>query len=83
MLLFTLTTGMALWPLHLFLPEQGVWGIGVAAEVAFLALAAALAYVFWDIAMREGCSPRGLLFVPHTVLFDRGELHVSQSVAKR
>ena len=45
---------MAFWLLRLFLPEQGVWGIGVAAEVAFLALATALAYVFWDIAMQEG-----------------------------
>jgi drug/metabolite transporter (DMT)-like permease len=53
-LLFTLSTGMAFWLLRLFRPEQGEWGIRVVAEVAFLALATALAYVFWDIAMREG-----------------------------
>jgi drug/metabolite transporter (DMT)-like permease len=29
-------------------------GVHVMAEIAFLALATALAYVFWDIAMRDG-----------------------------
>jgi len=53
-LLFVLATGMMFWLLRLFHPEQGNWGIRVLAEIAFLALATALAYVFWDIAMREG-----------------------------
>ena len=53
-LLFTLTTGMAFWLIRVFRPEVGAWGTRVVAEVAFLALATALAYVFWDIAMREG-----------------------------
>ncbi len=53
-LLFTLTTGMAFWLLRLLRPENGAWGVHVVAEIAFLALATALAYVFWDIAMREG-----------------------------
>lgn len=53
-LLFTLSTGLAFWLIRLFRPEGGTWGIRVVAEVAFLALATALAYVFWDIAMREG-----------------------------
>jgi drug/metabolite transporter (DMT)-like permease len=53
-LLFTLSTGMAFWLIRLLRPEGGTWGVRVVAEVAFLALATALAYVFWDIAMREG-----------------------------
>jgi len=53
-LLFTLITGMAFWLFRLLRPEGGAWSIRVVAEVAFLALATALAYVFWDIAMREG-----------------------------
>jgi drug/metabolite transporter (DMT)-like permease len=53
-LLFTLTTGIAFWLIRLFRPEEGAWSIRVVAEVAFLSLATALAYVFWDIAMREG-----------------------------
>jgi drug/metabolite transporter (DMT)-like permease len=53
-LLFTLGTGMAFWCIRLLRPEDGVWGVRVMTEVAFLALATALAYVFWDIAMREG-----------------------------
>ncbi len=53
-LLFSLTTGIAFWLFRLLRPEDGAWGIRVVAEVAFLALATALAYAFWDIAMREG-----------------------------
>jgi len=53
-LLFTVTTGVAFWVVRLLRPEDGTWGVRVVAEVAFLALATALAYVFWDIAMREG-----------------------------
>ncbi len=53
-LLFTLATGIAFWCIRLLSPEGGTWGVRVVAEVSFLALATALAYVFWDIAMREG-----------------------------
>jgi drug/metabolite transporter (DMT)-like permease len=53
-LLFTLSTGVAFLLLRALRPEAGVWGIRVAAEVAVLALATATAYVFWDVAMREG-----------------------------
>ncbi len=35
-----------IWPL--------AQGVHVMTEIAFLALATALAYVFWDIAMRDG-----------------------------
>jgi drug/metabolite transporter (DMT)-like permease len=53
-LLFTLATGLAFWLGRLFHPEAGTWGVRVAAEVALLALATGLAYVFWDLAMRAG-----------------------------
>jgi drug/metabolite transporter (DMT)-like permease len=53
-LLFTLATGLAFMLGRLFLPETGAWGMRVAAEVALLALATGLAYVFWDLAMRAG-----------------------------
>ena len=53
-LLFTLTTGLSFTLLRLLRPEESAWSFRVVAEVVFLALATALAYVFWDIAMREG-----------------------------
>jgi len=53
-LLFVLATGLAFWLLRLLRPESGAWGIRAAAEAAVLALATALAYVFWDRAMRAG-----------------------------
>jgi len=53
-LLFTLATGLAFWLGGLLHPEAGTWGVRVAAEVALLALATGLAYVFWDLAMRAG-----------------------------
>jgi drug/metabolite transporter (DMT)-like permease len=53
-LLFTLSTGIAFLLLRVLHPEAGVWEIRVVAEVAVLSLATATAYVFWDIAMREG-----------------------------
>ena len=53
-LLFTLTTGLSFCMVRLLRPEAGVWTFRVVVEVVVLALATALAYVFWDIAMREG-----------------------------
>ncbi len=52
--LFTLATGLAFWLLRLLRPEHGAWGSRVVVEVACLALATGLAYVFWDLAMRAG-----------------------------
>lgn len=53
-LLFTLATGLSFVLLRLLRPESGTWSIRAVAEAAALALATAVAYVFWDIAMREG-----------------------------
>ena len=53
-LLFTLVTGLSFVLLRLLRPEASAWSIRVVAEIAVLALATAVAYVFWDIAMREG-----------------------------
>jgi drug/metabolite transporter (DMT)-like permease len=52
--LFTLATGLVFWLGRLFHPEAEAWSVRVAAEVALLALATGLAYVFWDVAMRTG-----------------------------
>ncbi len=52
--LFTLGTGAGFLLVRLFRPEPGAWGPKVAGEVALLALGTALAYVFWDLAMRRG-----------------------------
>ena len=53
-LLFTLGTGLAFLVIRLFDAEAGSWGLGVVIEIGFLALATALGYLFWDIAMRAG-----------------------------
>lgn len=53
-LVFTLATGLAFCAGRVLRPEAGTWGVGVAAEVALLALSTALAYVCWDRAMRAG-----------------------------
>jgi drug/metabolite transporter (DMT)-like permease len=52
--LFTLATGVAFWVIGFFWPENGVWSTRTVAEVGFLGIATALAYVFWDISMRAG-----------------------------
>lgn len=52
--LFTLASGLAFGLIGLFWPERSVWSLRVLVEVLFLGLATALAYVFWDIAMRAG-----------------------------
>ena len=52
--LFTLGSGIAFGLISLFWPETGVWNLKTVIEVAFLGLATALAYVFWDISMRAG-----------------------------
>ncbi len=52
--LFLLVTGLALLLMRLLHPEQGVYSVRVAAEIVFMGMATALAYVLWDIAMRKG-----------------------------
>ena len=52
--LFTLGSGIAFALIGIFWPETGVWKVRTVIEVAFLGLATALAYVFWDISMRAG-----------------------------
>jgi len=51
---FVLAAGVALLLLRLLNPEPGAWNLRAVLEVLFLGLATALAYVFWDIAMRKG-----------------------------
>jgi drug/metabolite transporter (DMT)-like permease len=53
-LLFTLATGLAFAGMRLPRAEAGVVNGRVLGEVAFLASATALGYLFWDIAMRKG-----------------------------
>jgi drug/metabolite transporter (DMT)-like permease len=52
--LFTLGTGIVFAMIGLLWPETGVWSARTVIEVAFLGLATALAYVFWDMSMRAG-----------------------------
>lgn len=52
--LFTLGSGLAFLLIGFFWPESGSWSLKTAVEVAFLGLATALAYVFWDLSMRAG-----------------------------
>jgi drug/metabolite transporter (DMT)-like permease len=52
--LFVIATGLALSLARLLHPEDAVWSLRVVAEIAFLGTATALAYLFWDIAMRRG-----------------------------
>ena len=52
--LVILITGFVLFLFSVLHSEGGTWSLGVAVEIVFLAVATALAYVFWDIAMRKG-----------------------------
>lgn len=52
--LFVMAAGLMFLTIRLLFPEENSWGIRVAIEVALLGLVTALAYVFWDIAMRKG-----------------------------
>ena len=53
-LVFTLATGLAFAGMRLLRPEAGSVNARVLGEVAFLASATALGYLFWDMAMRKG-----------------------------
>jgi drug/metabolite transporter (DMT)-like permease len=52
--LFIVITGLAFWASRCVVAESGQWTARTAAEAAFLGLATALAYLFWDLAMRKG-----------------------------
>lgn len=53
-LLFMLVTGTSFLLIRLLRPEAWTWSSGLMVEIALFALATALAYAFWDIAMRAG-----------------------------
>jgi len=67
--LFMLAAGIAFGLLGLASPEAGSWSAGATVEVLFLALATALAYVFWDRAMRGGDMVRVVAFSYLTPFF--------------
>ena len=52
--LFLLATGIVLYAMRFFFGENSIWNISVIAEIIVLGLATALAYIFWDAAMRKG-----------------------------
>jgi drug/metabolite transporter (DMT)-like permease len=52
--LFTLATGIVFWLIWLPWSEAGSWTSRAVAELVVLASATALAYLFWDQAMRRG-----------------------------
>lgn len=52
--LFVMVTGLVFWLARLLYPEDATWSVRVVAEIAFLGTATALAYAFWDVAMRRG-----------------------------
>jgi drug/metabolite transporter (DMT)-like permease len=47
-------TAMVLLLVRLSIVESGAWSLAAGLEAASLGLATALAYIFWDIAMRKG-----------------------------
>jgi drug/metabolite transporter (DMT)-like permease len=52
--LFVIVTGLVLSLSRLLFPEDSAWSVRVVVEIAFLGTATALAYLFWDLAMRRG-----------------------------
>lgn len=52
--LFILATGVILYFIRYLHPENTVWSAQVIAEILSLGIFTALAYVFWDAAMRKG-----------------------------
>ena len=53
--LFLLASGVVLGMFRLFIPEQSDWTIRAGIELVYMALfPAMLAYVLWDIAVRNG-----------------------------
>lgn len=52
--LFVVAAALAFSLLRLVFPEESGWSVRVVVEIALLGVATALAYLFWDIAMRRG-----------------------------
>lgn len=52
--LFVMTTGLVFSLARMLRPESSAWRPRVLAEITFLGVATALAYLFWDVAMRKG-----------------------------
>jgi len=52
--LYLLVTGIVLFSVLFVYPENSVWTFKVAIEIVVLGIAGALAYIFWDAAMRKG-----------------------------
>lgn len=52
--LFVMATGLAFSLARLLCPEDSGWNVRVVVEIVFLGVATALAYLFWDVAMRKG-----------------------------
>jgi drug/metabolite transporter (DMT)-like permease len=52
--LFVMASGLVFWIARLLCPEDSGWSVRVVVEIAFLGVATALAYLFWDVAMRKG-----------------------------
>jgi drug/metabolite transporter (DMT)-like permease len=52
--LFVTATGLVFLLVRLLYPEDSAWSPHVILEIAFLGVATALAYLFWDVAMRRG-----------------------------
>ena len=53
-ILFIPATAIVLFLVRLCIVESGAWSLAAGLEAASLGVATALAYVFWDIAMRKG-----------------------------
>ncbi len=51
---FILSTGLVLLFFSYLFPENSTWNIQVVSEIVILGISTALAYVFWDAAMRKG-----------------------------
>jgi drug/metabolite transporter (DMT)-like permease len=51
---FMIATGLVLLGILWIFPENSVWTIRSVLEVAFMGVATALSYAFWDVAMRKG-----------------------------
>jgi drug/metabolite transporter (DMT)-like permease len=52
--LFVMAAGLVFALARLLYPEESGWSLRVIVEIALLGVATALAYLFWDIAMRKG-----------------------------
>lgn len=51
---FILSTGIVLLFVRYLFPESSTWNIQVIMEILILGISTALAYIFWDAAMRKG-----------------------------